>query len=85
MFAVSITFHSGTKRRTQSSQFLRPEKESDKSTAGVWTRIMRVNGNKKIETITATELLDSKFASFIGESTGDYEPKTERATHQYKF
>ena len=43
--------------------------------ADVWKRILDVEKNCEFETITAAELLASKFLSLIGKSTGDYDLK----------
>ena len=47
--------------------------EDGESAADVWKRILEVEKNCEFETITAAELLASKFLSVIGNSTGDYD------------
>ena len=50
-------------------------REDGESAADVWKRILEVEKNFDFETITAAELLASKFLSIIGKSTGDYDLK----------
>ena len=47
----------------------------EESTADVWKRILEVEKNCEFETITAAELLASKFLFVIGKSTGDHDLK----------
>ena len=49
--------------------------ETGESAADVWKRILEVEKNCEVETITAADLLASKFSSPIGKSTDDYELK----------
>ena len=51
------------------------KRESNETGADVWKKILEVEKNCEFETITAAELLASKFLSVIGKSTGDYELK----------
>ena len=62
------------------------KREHGKSAADVWKRILEVEKNCEFDTITAAELLGSKFLSLIGKSTGDYELKKqlEKVTCRWK-
>ena len=51
------------------------KREDGESAADVWKRILEVEKNCEFETITAAELLASKFLLVIGKSTGDYDLK----------
>ena len=51
------------------------KREDGETAADVWKRILDVEKNCEFETITAAELLASKFSSLIGKSTGDYDLK----------
>ena len=51
------------------------ERETNETAADKWKRILDVEKNCEFETITAAELIASKFVFFIGKSTGDYELK----------
>ena len=51
------------------------KREDGETAADVWNRILDVETNCEFETITAAELLASKFLSRIGKSTGDYDLK----------
>ena len=51
------------------------KREEGESAADVWKRILAIERNCEFETITAAELLASKFLSVIGKSTGDYDLK----------
>ena len=50
-------------------------KREGESAADVWKPILAIKRNCEFETITAAELLASKFLSVIGKSTGDYNLK----------
>ena len=50
-------------------------KREEESAADVWKRILAIERNCEFETITAAELLATKFLSVIGISTGDYDHK----------
>ena len=50
-------------------------KREGESAADVWKRILAIERNCEFETMTAAELLASKFLSVIGKSTGDYDLK----------
>ena len=56
-------------------------KREGESAADVWKRILAIERNCEFETITAAELLASKFLSVIGKSTGNYdlEKKTRKS------
>ena len=49
------------------------KREDGETAEDVWKRILEVEKNCEFETITAAELLASKFLSLIGTSTGDYD------------
>ena len=51
------------------------KREEGETTADVWKRILRVEQNCEFETITAPELMASKFLSLIGKSSADYDLK----------
>ena len=51
------------------------KREDGETAADVWKRILEVEKNCEFDTITAAELLASKFLSLIGRSTGDYDLK----------
>ena len=57
------------------ADFFELKREEGKSAADVWKRILAIERNSEFETITAAELLASKFLSVIGKSTGDYDLK----------
>ena len=57
------------------ADFFELKREEGDSAAGVWKRILAIERNYEFETITAAELLASKFLSVIGKSTGDYDLK----------
>ena len=57
------------------ADFFDLKREDGESAADVWKRILEVEKNCEFETITAAELLASKFLSVIGKSTGDYNLK----------
>ena len=67
--------HFTPERNVQHSRadFFDLKREHGESAADVWKRIMEVEKKSEFETITAAELLASKFLSLIGKSTGDYE------------
>ena len=66
--------HFTPERNVQHSRadFFDLKREDGESAADVWKRILEVEKNCEFETITAAELLASKFLS-IGKSTGDYD------------
>ena len=51
------------------------KREDGETAADVWKRILEIKKKCEFETITAAELLASKFLSVIGKSTGDYDLK----------
>ena len=57
------------------AEFFDLKREDGETAADVWKRILEVEKNCEFETITAAELLASKFLSLIGKSTGDYDLK----------
>ena len=57
------------------ADFFELKREEGESAADVWKRILTIERNCEFETITAAELLASKFLSVIGKSTGDYDLK----------
>ena len=57
------------------ADFFELKREEGESAADVWKRILAIERNCEFETITAAELLASKFLSVIGKLTGDYDPK----------
>ena len=57
------------------ADFFDLKREDGETAADVWKRILEVEKNCEFETITAAELLASKFLSLIGKSTGDYDLK----------
>ena len=69
--------HFTPERNAQHSRadFFDLKREDGKSAADVWKRILEVEKNCEFETITAAELLSSKFLSVIGKSTCDYDLK----------
>ena len=69
--------HFTPERNVQHSRadFLDLKREDGESAADVWKRILEVEKNCEFETISAAELLASKFLSVIGKSTGDYDLK----------
>ena len=69
--------HFTPERNVQHSRadFFDLKQEDGESAADVWKRILEVEKNCEFETITAAELLASKFLSVIGKSTGDYDLK----------
>ena len=91
--------HFTHERNVQHSRadFFDLKREDGESAVDVWKRILEVEKNCEFETITATELLASKFLSVIGKSTGDYDLKKNiiksdmsieaitEALHEYKY
>ena len=70
--------HFTPERNVQHSRadFFDLKREDGESAADVWKRILEIEKkNCEFETITAAELLASKFLSVIGKSTGDYDLK----------
>ena len=69
--------HFTPERNVQHSRadFFDLKREDGVSAADVWKRILEVEKNCEFETITAAELLASKFLSVIRKSTGDYDLK----------
>ena len=69
--------HFTPERNVQHSRadFFDLKREINETAADVWKRILYVEKNCEFETITAAELIASKFLSLIGKSTGDYELK----------
>ena len=69
--------HFTPERNVQHSRadFFDLKREDGESAADVWKRILEIERNCEFETITAAELLASKFLSVIGKSTGDYDLK----------
>ena len=79
------------------ADFFDLKREDGETAADVWKRILDVEKNCEFETITAAELLASKFLSLIGKSTGDYDLKkkirksdmsveaTTDAIHEYMY
>ena len=69
--------HFTPERNVQHSRanFFDLKREDGEYAADVWKRILEVEKNCEFETITAAELLWSKFLSVIGKSTGDYDLK----------
>ena len=57
------------------ADFFELKREEGESAADVWKRILTIERNCEFETITAAELLASKFLSVIGKPTGDYDLK----------
>ena len=57
------------------AHFFDLKREDGETAADVWKRILEVEKNCEFETVTAAELLASKFLSLIGKSTGDYDLK----------
>ena len=57
------------------ADFFELKREEGESAADVWKRILTIERNCEFETITAAELLASKFLSVIGKSVGDYDLK----------
>ena len=57
------------------ADFFELKREEGESAADVWKWILTIERNCDFETITAAELLASKFLSVIGKSTGDYDLK----------
>ena len=71
-----LRLHFTPERNVQHSRadfFFDWKKERNETAADVWKRILDVKENCEFETITAAELIASKFHSLIGKSTGDYE------------
>ena len=91
--------HFTPERNVQHSRadFFDLKREINETAADVWKRILDVEKNCEFETITAAELIASKFLSLIGKSTGDYELKKKirkrdmsieaitDATHEYMY
>ena len=69
--------HFTPERNVQHSRadFFDLKREINETAANVWKRILDVEKNCEFETITAAELIVSKFLSLIGKSTGDYDLK----------
>ena len=69
--------HFTPERNVQHSRadFFDLKRENGESAADVWKRILEIEKNCEFETITAAELLASKFLSVIGKSTEDYDLK----------
>ena len=78
------------------ADFFDLKREDGETAADVWKRILEVEKNCEFETVTAAELLASKFLSLIGKSTGDYDFKKIRksdmsveaitdAIHEYMY
>ena len=67
--------HFTPERNVQHSRADFFKREEGECAADVWKRILEVEKNCEFETITAAELLASKFLSVIGKSTGDYDLK----------
>ena len=61
--------------RHSRADFFELKREEGESAPDVWKRILTIERNCEFETITAAELLASKFLSVIGKSTGDYDLK----------
>ena len=59
------------------ADFFDLKKERNETAANVYKRIQDVEKNCEFETITAAELIASKFLSLIRKSTGDYELKKQ--------
>ena len=57
------------------ADFFDLKRETNETAADVWKRILDVEKNCEFETITAAELIASKFLSLIRKSTGDFEIK----------
>ena len=57
------------------ADFFDLKRKDGETAADVWIRILDVDKNCEFETITAAELLASKFLSLIGKSTGEYDLK----------
>ena len=57
------------------ADFFELKREEGESAADVWKRILAIGRNCEFETITAAEILASKFLFIIGKSTGDYDLK----------
>ena len=60
---------------TVEPDFFELKREEGVSAADVSKRILAIERNREFETITAADLLASKFLSVIGKSTGDYDLK----------
>ena len=79
------------------ADFFDLKREDGATAADVWKRILEVEKNCAFETISAAELLASKFLSLICKSTGDYDLKkkirkndmsvkaTTDAIHEYMY
>ena len=67
--------YTGENCSTQQNWFFSTSNWKTRCAANVWKRIQEVGKNCEVETITAAELLASKFLSVIGKSTGDYDLK----------
>ena len=74
---TQFRLHFTPERNVQHSRadFFDSKRETNGTAADVWKRILDVEKNCEFETITAAELIASKFLSLIGKSTGDYEFK----------
>ena len=70
-----LHFTPGRNVQHSRADFFDLKREDGESAADVWKRILEVEKNCEFETITAAELLASKFLSVIGKSTGDYDLK----------
>ena len=69
--------HFTPERSVQHSKadFFDLKRKDGETAADVWKRILEIEKNCEFETITAAELLASKFLSVIKKSTGDYDLK----------
>ena len=70
-----LHFTPGRNVQHSRADFFDLKREDGESTANVWKRILEVEKNCEFETITAAELLASKFLTVIGKSMGDYDIK----------
>ena len=67
------------------ADFFELKREEGESASDVWKRILAIERNCEFETITAAEILASKFLSVIGKSAGDYDLKKKiKVTCQWK-
>ena len=98
IFLWAIGLHFTPERNVQHSRadFFDLKRKDGESAVDVWKRILEVEKYCEFETITAAELLASKFLSVIGKLTGDYDLKKKirksdmsvkaitEALHKYK-
>ena len=91
-FYTLFQLHFIPERNVQHLYFFDLKREYGESAADVWKPILEVEKNWEFETITAAELLASKFLSVIGKSTGDYDLKKKatveaifEAVHRYMY